>query len=178
MNKSKAIRKFNDRANRWLIDLEKFEENELAKNPAEDSWSLAELYDHVMRVARTYQIPNFRKSLTPETIRKKRKNKIGIAIFNLGIRKQVKIKMQKFPTPLVENFTPEKRDKAELLSDFRSFIEEVNALKAVLMETSKNDKNYHPMFGDINAKEWFTLIEIHMAHHEIQRTRLIKGLDN
>lgn len=176
MNKSKAIRKFNKRADNWLTDLEFLSEEELANNPAEDSWSLAELYDHVMRVARTYQIPNFRKSITPEAIRKKRKNKIGIAIFNLGIRKQVKIKMQNFPAPIVEDFTPVKRSKKELIEDFKTFTREVNDLKETLMNTSKSDKNYHPMFGDINATEWFSLIEIHMAHHEVQRARISKSV--
>jgi hypothetical protein len=42
-------------------------------NPFEGSWSISELYDHIMKVARTYQIPNFKKSVTTEVERKKRK---------------------------------------------------------------------------------------------------------
>ena len=66
-------------------------------------------------VARSYQNPKLKKSVTELAKRKKRKNKYGIAIFNLGYRKDVHIKMEEFPKPLVEAFTPTKRDKRDIL---------------------------------------------------------------
>lgn len=172
MRISKALEKFNKMSTVWLSDLESLSEEELSINPSEGSWSLAELYDHIMRVARTYQIPNLQKSITTSAVRKKRKKVVGFAVFNLGVRRQVKIQMENFPAPLVEKFTPEKRSKAELIEDFQSFIEEVNKLESVLMKSTKYHKQYHPMFGDITTVEWFSLIGIHMVHHDVQRARI------
>ncbi len=165
----KVLYKFNKRANDWLADLQALKEEKIQRRPTEKSWSIAELYDHVMRVARTYQIPHFHKSLSDNAERKKRKNKYGIALFNLGIRKKVKIKMEEFPAPLVADFTPQKRKKADLENDFITFIKEVNDLEEILKNSTKQHKQYHPMFGDLTAREWFSLIELHIWHHEKQK---------
>ena len=68
--------------------------------------------------------------------------------------------MEKFPKPLVESFTPTKRDKRDLVKDFLSFIKEVNELQDILEKSGKEHKQYHFMFGDINTREWFSLIEL------------------
>ena len=119
-----------------------------------------------------------KKSLTAYAERKKGKNKYGLAVFNLGIRKDIKMKMETFPQPLVEAFTPQKRDKAELLQDFREFIDEVNNLEELLDQSTKKDKQYHPMFGDINTKEWFALIELHIWQHKKQKKGILEFLNH
>jgi len=169
MNTKKLVRKFNVKADEWLADLRLMDDNAIQIKPNEKSWSVAELYDHVMRVGRTYQIPNLKLSISDSARRNKNKNKYGIAVFNLGLRKKVKIKMEKFPKPLVENFTPIQRNKNELVDDFLAFIKEVNALQEIVDQSSRTHKHYHPMFGDINTKEWFALIELHLWHHDKQK---------
>lgn len=145
--------------------------------PSENNWSYSEVYDHVMRVGRSYQIPNLKTSVSESAQRKKRKNKYGIAVFNLGIRKNIKMKMEEFPAPLVENFTPVKRSKNELVQDFTSFIQEVNDLEDLLDKSSKDNKHYHPMFGDISTKEWFALIELHIWQHDKQKKKIKEYLE-
>ena len=122
MDSNKIVSRFNRKANEWLVDLRMMDEEVIQIKPSETSWSISEVYDHVMRVARSYQIPNLKKSVTELAKRKKRKNKYGIAIFDLGYRKDVHIKMEEFPKPLVEAFTPTKRDKRDLIKDFLCFI--------------------------------------------------------
>ena len=75
MRAAKILAKFNKKAKEWLADLEKVEAEKIQLRPTEKSWSFAEMYDHVMKVARTYQIPNMKKSITESAKRKKRKNK-------------------------------------------------------------------------------------------------------
>ncbi len=169
MNTKKLLLRFNSRANDWLTELKNIDEDILHIKPNATSWSLAEVYDHVMRVGRSYQITNLRKSITEAAISKKKKNKYGYAVFNLGVRKNIKMKMEEFPQPLVVDFTPIKRDKNELIEDFKAFIKEVNALENILLESTKANKHYHPMFGDITTKEWFALIELHIWQHDKQK---------
>lgn len=176
MNKLKTLDTFNKTAKNWLKDLETKNEEEILVNPFEGSWSFSELYDHIIRVARSYQIPNSKKSITPHAERKKRKNIKGIAIFNLGVRMNVKIQMEKFPEPLVKNFTPKKQNKSDLIKDFKLFIKEVNDLKEVLMNSSRKNKHYHPMFGDITTRDWIDIIEVHLSHHKRQKDRITNFL--
>ncbi|WP_282089758.1 hypothetical protein [Aquimarina algiphila] len=63
MKKLMAIDKFNKKASECLIALEKTDSEQISISPSQGIWSLSELYDHIMRVARTYQIPNFKKAL-------------------------------------------------------------------------------------------------------------------
>lgn len=172
MDPTKVLERFNKKAKEWMSDLKEIKESDFSVNPIENFWSYAEVYDHVMRVARNYQIPNLKKSVTPLAKRIKKKNWIGIAIFNLGVRKQTKMIMQNFPAPLVEDFTPVKRSKADILEDFGRFIEEVNSLADIVSKSSKNNKHYHPLFGDINTKEWFALIELHIDQHDKQKEKI------
>ena len=177
MDNKKILNQFNKKANEWLVDLRMMDEEVIQIKPSETSWSISEVYDHVMRVARSYQIPNLQKSVTELAKRKKRKNKYGIAIFDLGYRKDVHIKMEEFPKPLVEAFTPAKRDKRDLVKDFLSFIKEVNELQDILEKSGKDHKQYHFMFGDINTREWFSLIELHIWLHDKQKAKIKRYIE-
>jgi len=177
MDAKKMLNKFNRKANEWLVDLRMMDEEIIQIKPTEKSWSISEVYDHVMRVARSYQIPNLKESITESAKRKKSKNKYGIAIFNLGYRKNVHIKMEEFPKPLVEAFTPSKRVKNDLINDFLSFIKEVNELQDILEKSGKENKQYHFMFGDINTREWFSLIELHIWLHDKQKAKIKRYIE-
>ena len=64
------------------------------------------------------------------------------------------------------------------LLDFKLFIEEVNDLKEILINSSGKNKHYHPMFGDITTKDWIALTEIHMSHHNKQKDRITNFLES
>ncbi len=130
-----------------------------------------------MRVARSYQIPNLKISVTDLAKRNKRKNKYGLAVFDLGYRKNIHMKMEDFPKQLVTDFTPRKQNKAELVNDFIAFIKEVNELEEILNRSNKGNKHYHPMFGDINTKDWFALIELHIWQHDKQKQKIKRYLE-
>ena len=143
MKTQKLLKRFNRKADEWLRDLQAMDEKFIRIRPSENFWSYSEVYDHVMRVTRSYQIPNLKLSLSDLATRKKRKNKYGFAIFNLGIRKNVKMKMEEFPKPIAESFTPVKRSKEELVKDFLLFVKEVNDLEMLLNSSNKDKKQYH-----------------------------------
>ena len=72
MDAKKMLNLFNRKANEWLVDLRMMDEEIIQIKPTEKSWSISEVYDHVMRVARSYQIPNLKESITESAIRKKK----------------------------------------------------------------------------------------------------------
>jgi len=172
MKTAYVLDKFNNKAKEWLEDLERVDNEKIQLRPAEKSWSFAEVFDHIMKVARNYQIPNLKKSVSDSPKRKRKKGFFGFAVFNFGYRRNIHLKMEKFPQWMIDLFTPENRSKEDLLKDFKDFIKEVNDLEEILINSTSKNKNHHPLFGDINTKEWFSLIEQHMWQHDKQLRKL------
>ena len=86
------------------------------------------------------------------------------------------MRMEEFPSKIVELFTPVKREKQELVEDFTLFISEVKDLNELVLKSTSTNKQYHPMFGDINTKEWYYLIEFHMWQHNKQKEKITQYL--
>lgn len=172
MKKNAAIEKFIKTSREWMEELKKFDDQSIALKPSENQWGIAELYDHIMKVARTYQIYNFHKCLREGVKKGYSKNYIGFVIFDLKYLPNRKMRMESFPTKLVNDFTPILKSKNELIEEFAQFIEEVSSLEKYIVASDSSKKHRHPLFGWINATEWFRLIEIHMAHHLPQRKRI------
>lgn len=177
MTTESVLNIFNEKANAWLEDLEKVDPEKMNVRPAEKSWSFGEVYDHVMKVTRTFQIPYLKQSTTDAAVKVQGKNKYGVKAFDEGDRRHVSMRMEEFPKELITLFTPVKRDKEDLLKDFKGFIKEVNDLKEILSKSTDEHKQFHPMFGDINTNEWFRLIEMHMHQHTNQMVKLKKFLE-
>ena len=101
---------------------------------------------------------------------------VGLAIFDLVYRKNVRMRMEEFPEKLVNLFSPVKREKADLMVDFTSFIDEVKSLEQKVLNSNSKQRQYHPMFGDISTKEWYYLIEFHMWQHNKQKKKIMSIL--
>ncbi|AXT51056.1 hypothetical protein D1818_09540 [Aquimarina sp. BL5] len=163
---------FKKRSEKWYQDLQNYSQESLYHKPSSDQWTLAELYDHIMRVAKTYQLPNFHKCIDNDTRNGKPKNSAAYLIFNLNITPSRNIKMESFPSKIVADFTPEILDRDILENNFKEFIAETISKESLVKKCDTKIKHSHPFFGMINAIEWFSLIEIHMRHHERQKKRL------
>ncbi|WP_298541337.1 hypothetical protein [uncultured Aquimarina sp.] len=163
---------FKKRSEKWYLDLKNYNQESLYYKPSSDQWSLAELYDHIMRVAKTYQLPNFHKCIKNDIKNGKPKNGAAYLIFNLNIIPSRNIKMESFPSKIVVDFTPEILERDRLENNFKEFITETVSMGDLIKNCDTKIKHNHPFFGMINAIEWFSLIEIHMRHHERQKKRL------
>lgn len=163
---------FKKRSEKWYLDLQNYNQQKLYQKPSSDQWCLAELFDHIIRVAYTYQIPNFKKCINRDIKKGNAKNGIAYLIFNLHIIPYRTIRMESFPPTIAKKFTPEILERDSLEEKFRIFITEINANGTLLKQADASIKHSHPFFGMINASEWFSLVEIHMRHHERQKKRL------
>ncbi|WP_027395751.1 hypothetical protein [Aquimarina latercula] len=163
---------FKRRSEKWHSDLQSYSTEKLYHKPLTNQWCLAELYDHIIRVAKTYQLPNFQKCIEGDIKKGKRKNSIAYLIFDLSIVPSRTIKMESFPAKIVSDFTPKVLEREALENKFKEFIAETLSKEPLIKHSDKSLKHHHPFFGMINASEWFSLIEIHMRHHERQKKRL------
>lgn len=175
--RQKHIKRFETKAQEWLNFIEDLDEEMILKNPQPKSWSLSELYDHVIKVATTYQIPHALKATGKEREMRKGQNSFAFLLFDLNVLPRLNIRMENFPPDLVEKFTPEKQSKSGVITNFKEFVQLVGQTASQLKNATKDDKTYHPMFGTITAKKWFRLVEIHLRHHDKQRFRILKELN-
>ncbi|AXT20342.1 hypothetical protein D7030_04270 [Flavobacteriaceae bacterium AU392] len=174
MPKRNIVKAFEDIANKWLDDLLVYDDKQLYFKPSENKWCLAELYDHIIKVAWSYQMPNLYKCLHKRPVEGKPKNIKGVLVFNLNIVPYRKITISSFPKDIQDNFTPEIKEREELITEFKGFIKDIVTISDLLKTADLSVKNYHPFFGTINAREWFSLVEIHMRHHNRQKQNLEK----
>lgn len=174
---SKALNKFNETSEHWLSDLRDYPEEKLGKKPSSNEWSLAELYDHLMRVANTYQIPNFQECLNSRVTKGKKNFRANI-IFDLQLLPYRKMQLESFPENIAKDFTPEIKPKEVLLKEFGDWVKYVEALSEKVTKANPKVKHHHPLFGWINAIEWFSLIEIHIRHHTRQKKRIENFINN
>lgn len=172
MKSKKAVKKFTKTSQEWLDELEKLDAKSITLKPSENQWCMAELYDHVMRVAHTYQIPNLHKCINAGVTKGYAKNYKGLVIFDLNYLPSTKMRLESFPPKIATGFTPIIKPKHDLVREFKTFIEEVKNLEPVLETSDSSKKNKHPFFGWINATDWFRLIDIHIRHHLKQRERI------
>lgn len=175
IKKAKAYHGFVTTMERWYQFL-KDQNPELLTFKSEGIyWSISELYDHLMKVADSYQLYYFHRCVHAPEKRKFGKNLLGLLIFDFGYVPFFKLKFETFPKSIRGNFVPENKPKEQLMDDFLEFTDHVRNMKPLLEESLLLHKQYHPMFGWLNAAEWFSLIEIHFTHHERQK-KLISTL--
>ena len=105
-----------------------------------------------------------------------RKNLRARIIFDLELLPYRKLKLENFPEEIATAFTPKSKEKDAIVKEFTEFIEHVKNLQPLLKEADTSLKHKHPMFGWINAVEWFALVEIHIRHHTRQKTRIEKQI--
>lgn len=172
MLKAKAYYGFVTVTDRWLKFLEAQNGDLLIYKSDNIEWSISELYDHLLKVANTYQLYHFRRCLQAPLLKKGGKNLLGTIIFDWHYLPFFKLQFETFPSSIRGNFAPENKPKELILEEFHEFIRAVKNMKPLLEKSKPDNKQHHPMFGWLNAAEWFYLIEIHFRHHERQKKKL------
>ena len=155
--------------NRYIASLDKYTDEQFIHKPAEDVWSLGQMYEHVLMTA------NF--SFLANTVRclEQRKGQLGGEHNAYGDNV---FKHNGFPPIKVK--VPEGLGKIELIpktqDEYREQLKKVLSDAKALIEPVANDageyKCYHPVFAWLNAHEWFHNLEMHSRHHLRQQKEL------
>ena len=146
------------------LKLHKFEE--LLLKPDPDSWSLGQVYIHLISASLNFQIKAIERCLKSSENKRKLKSFKGFLIFNiLGNFPPMKIKV-----PASREYTPKQpKSKAEIIEGLEKTKKKLTVIAAQLEKQNKGGKVAHPALGFLNAKEWFHLIEMHFRHHLRQK---------
>lgn len=163
--------KFEKVANTWIKELDNYTMEELLRQPAEDSWSLGQVYIHITTANKYFLGKNAAMLASGEGFETgKGKNKWGHLVFLFEMFPPVKVKMPKKETGGTEPIQPESKEQlVRKLQENLAFFKEMedSVAKAPLNQTKK-----YPFLGYLNAKEWYVLGRLHMKHHLKQKKRI------
>ncbi len=145
---------------RYKSALETYSMLQLRYQPAEDVWSISQVYDHVIVVAHEY-LDEVEACATLKQEQQQGKTAFGAQLFEVGGFPPIKIKLPK------ELNAPPKNDESKdsLMRRLNEVLIRVNQLENEVDEMNPKFKIEHGGFGWLNAREWLDLVDMHFRHH-------------
>lgn len=164
-------KKFEYEALDWLKSLELYNEAPFIKKKSDTDWSMGQLYNHLISFALKHQIVNARHCIEQKNgALTGGKNFKGFMVyFTNGIPFKLK------PAYNNENPPTQPENKLEIKDKLIKLLKEMEDLDRDIAGLSKDALKYktkHPLFGCLNAKEWYQLVIIHFRHHLKQKEKI------
>lgn len=177
MNTKETLRKFEETVSSYIQELDGSSFEQLLWKPAEEEWSLGQMYMHLICSAQFMQLKNAALCLEPSgspEVSRSGKSKLGEDLFKVGSFPPDRIRVPASPqyTP------PQPESKEQLVDGLRDTVRQMVELEPTIASEFEPDKEIvrntvlHPRLGGLNAMEWFLLIEMHYRHHLLQKVRL------
>jgi hypothetical protein len=161
-----TIDDFNHTIDIYINALRRYTFEELCVTPSARSWSIGQMYIHLIQDTGFYidQI------------------EIATASDEQSDRKLLPhgkwmLDRNEFPDEIIEGapsnaFIAQPPSKQQLMQDLLSLKERMINAATLISNTSFSGKTKHPGLGYFNASEWFQLAEMHFRHHLRQKKRI------
>lgn len=159
----------------WETALDKYTLTQLLKKPGAGSWSLGQVYLHLINATLNFHLKQVEVCLESEENGQAAKNFKGFLAYSvLNGFPPIKIKV-----PPSDFYTPKQpTDKAQILAGLAAVKQAMNATLPLIEQAPKQGKTEHPGFSFLNAEEWYKLVEMHFRHHLRQQARINKFLSH
>lgn len=167
MAQEDEIEQFNQTIDSWISELPAYSLQELLKKPDSNSWSMGQLYEHLIEETNWY-IGQIAASLDNEDHADKDKSEEAKALFRRGSFEDRMFSGD----PLISNKVKQPASVGQLVSDMKKLKADVNAMRERMQGTSCYGKSEHPGLGFFTCYEWMSYIEMHMRHHLKQKDRI------
>jgi hypothetical protein len=158
----------------WQTELARYTEADLAQTIDGQSWTLGQLYNHLIGSTLYFQLPEVTRCLESSKNRYRLKNIKGMWCFYY---------FKGFPpmkiyVPASDSYTPKQpSSKASLERDLQRIAEEMTEILPAFDQNLKG-KSKHPGLGFCNAKEWYLMVEMHWRHHLRQKAEFDSKLES
>lgn len=166
------IEKFNETLEIWINELNKFSFEQLLKKPDEKSWSLGQVYMHIIEEANWYNdqcklalsdIENTDKPLSDDAKK----------LFEAGSFADKKIHAD----PVISENVKHPESIEQLSEDLNKVKISTNDLWNKINNSETNGRSEFPGLGYFNCYEWLQFSEMHMRHHLRQKARIEEFLN-
>jgi len=160
------IQNFNRTIDLWINDLEQYDFIQLCAKPSPTSWSIGQLYLHLIADTSFY-IDQIKICTSTNDHADGEATSFGRTL----------LLNNDFPDQMLEGSSnhahiPQPENKAQLLNDLINIKVEMNGAAAMISKGPFNGKAKHPGFNYFSANEWLQLAEMHFRHHFRQKKRI------
>ncbi|MEO5599762.1 MAG: DinB family protein [Cyclobacteriaceae bacterium] len=160
------IENFNRTIDLWIKELGHYSFIQLCAKPPSNSWSLGQVYRHLIDDAKYYI----------------KQVKICVAINDYANEQaahdaKTMFCNNNFPDEILEGspantHMPQPDNKDQLLNDLLNLKSEINKVAVMISKTSFNGKTKHPGLDYFSATEWFQFADMHFRHHLRKKKRI------
>ena len=152
-------------------ELTRYTSEELTHKIDASTWSISQMYDHLLLVSHEYlDEVEACAQVTEQTPQDK--TEFGAYIFSHEAFPPIDIRL-----PDAMNEDPLQTDEpAVLQARMSDLMTRFDALRIIATTTDPTKRTLHPGMGWLNANEWYQLILYHMNHHRRQKSRLEQAL--
>ena len=156
----------NDTIDFWIKELDRYKFSQLCAKPSANSWSLGQVYMHLIDDT-NYYIEQIRTCLSAN------ENTDGEAAPNANTM----FLNNDFPDEILEgaptnSCMAQPESKNQLRNDLLNIKSEMNELWIQIAENPSTGKTQHPGLGYFSAREWFQFADMHFRHHQRQKKRI------
>jgi DinB superfamily len=155
--------------NQYISSLDDYSDEQFFFKTDEETWSLGQMYEHLTVSSSFFFLANCLRCLEKRKGQEGgEKNEFGEKLFIKGSFPPIKIKIPEVlrgPEPVAKTRAEYQILLAKILVDSKNLIAAVN-------NDDGSYKALQPAMGWLDAKEWFTLHEMHYRHHLRQKTAL------
>ena len=173
MKKSKKIiDDFNHTIGIWIKELERYEFVHLCSKPSPHSWSLGQVYVHLIYDTK-YYIEQIKTCVTTNDNATEEPSPDG----------KTMLSNNDFPDEALEGapsnaHIPQPENKEQLLEELTNIQKEINDLAIKIAESSFHGKTKHPGLNYFGAMDWLQFADMHFRHHLRQKKRIDNYLKN
>jgi len=153
---------FNKTITAWIDALEDYNLEQLHQLPYPNSWSLGQVYRHIIDDT-SWFVEQMRAALQSNEHHDKDMHDDAKIIFRNNSFPDIQI-----DGPATNTFIPQPESKEELQHRLQSIKDDVNLLDF----THSHGKTQHSGLQFFNALEWLQFAEMHMRHHFRQKQRI------
>ncbi len=160
------IQDFNHTIDIWIRELEQYDIIRLCAKPSPNSWSLGQVYIHLIDDT-NYYIKQIKICVST--------NDNSIEEASPGAKTM--FLNNDFPDEVIEgaptnSCIPQPDNKEQLRSCLMHLKDEMNSSEIMISRSPFKGKTKHPGLSYFNANEWFRFAEMHLRHHLRQKKRI------
>ncbi len=161
------IDNFNKTIDVWLDELQHYDIDKLLVKPDTASWSMGQLYRHIIEETNWYfeqiELCFDRKENPIQTMKESAKSMFHNNSFPNEIIKG---------DPFISDNVKQPTDWQTLQVDLQKLKRDVNEIWLKIEKATIAGKSEHPGHGFFDPLEWFQYAEMHMRHHLKQKGRI------
>jgi DinB superfamily len=166
------ITRFNDIIDIWITRLDNYNDTALCLQPAPGSWSLGQLYMHLLDSTQ-YYLRQLKGCLGSNEHADEAASPFARQLFS-----QDEFPDERIEGPASNKETTQPPDKEWLLHSLLKLKKDMNDVACQLEKNPSRGKTKHHGLRYFNASEWLHFSEMHMRHHGRQYERIKTFLDS